>query len=48
MPKQLPAMRALATQVERMQLDVETLAPVHGPPVPWRTFEQALRELGGS
>jgi hypothetical protein len=45
---QLPSMRALATQVERMQLDVETLAPVHGPPVPWGTFEQALRELGGS
>ena len=38
---QLPAMRALATQVERMKLDVETLAPVHGPPVPWSTFERS-------
>ena len=43
---QLPSMRALATQVERMKLDVETLAPVHGPPVPWSEFEQALRTLG--
>jgi glyoxylase-like metal-dependent hydrolase (beta-lactamase superfamily II) len=42
---QLPSMRALATQVERLKLDVETLAPVHGPPVPWRTFEQALQSL---
>ena len=33
-------------QVERMQLDVETLAPVHGPPVPWSDFEAALRTLG--
>jgi hypothetical protein len=30
-----------------MKLEVATLAPVHGPPVPWSTFEQALRELGG-
>jgi len=43
---QLPAMRSLATQVERMRLDVETLAPVHGPPVPWSTFEAALDVLG--
>jgi hypothetical protein len=38
-------MRALATQVARMKLDVETVAPVHGRPVPWRTFEEALRRL---
>jgi hypothetical protein len=38
-------MRALGNQVERMKLDVELLAPVHGPPVPWSAFEQALREL---
>ena len=43
---QLPAMRALATQVELMKLDITTLAHVHGPPVPWRTFEEALRSLG--
>jgi hypothetical protein len=29
-----------------MKLDVETLAPVHGPPVPWSDFEEALRTLG--
>jgi len=39
---QLPAMRSLARQVERMGLEVATLAPVHGPPVPWRAFEEAL------
>jgi glyoxylase-like metal-dependent hydrolase (beta-lactamase superfamily II) len=44
-PAQLLSMRSLATQVERMRLDVETLAPVHGPPVPWSTFEQALEAL---
>lgn len=42
---QLPSMRTLATQVERMSLDVATLAPVHGPPVPWTTFEAALGGL---
>ena len=42
---QLPAMQTLATQVARMQLDVETLAPVHGRPVPWSAFEAALRAL---
>jgi len=39
---QLPAMRSLQRQVERMGLEVATLAPVHGPPVPWRAFEEAL------
>ena len=42
---QLPAMQSLATQVQRMQLDVATLAPVHGPPVPWSTLESALEML---
>jgi glyoxylase-like metal-dependent hydrolase (beta-lactamase superfamily II) len=42
---QLPAMRSLATQVARMRLDVATLAPVHGRPVPWTAFETALRDL---
>jgi hypothetical protein len=44
-PAQLPAMRTLATQVERMKLNVETLAPVHGRPVPWRTFQSELNTL---
>ena len=42
---QLPAMRSLHNQVERMQLDVETLAPVHGRPVPWSEFVTALNSL---
>ncbi|MFL2433944.1 MAG: MBL fold metallo-hydrolase [Vicinamibacterales bacterium] len=42
---QLPAMRSLHTQVERMNLDVRTLAPVHGPPVPWTEFITAFNEL---
>jgi glyoxylase-like metal-dependent hydrolase (beta-lactamase superfamily II) len=44
---QLPAMQSLATQVERMKLDVDTIAPVHGRPVPWSTFEDVLRTLSG-
>ena len=44
---QLPAMRSLNTQVERMNLDVETLAPVHGNPVPWSEFVAALAALEG-
>ena len=44
---QLPAMRSLATQISRMKLDVDTLAPVHGKPVPWTTFEAALNALTG-
>ena len=42
---QLPAMRSLRTQVERMGLDVETLAPVHGEPVPWSEFLAAFERL---
>jgi hypothetical protein len=45
---QLPAMRSLANQVARMKLVVDTLAPVHGKPVPWKTFESALTSLSGS
>ncbi len=45
---QLPAMRSLANQVARMKLDVDTLAPVHGKPVPWGTFEAALKALSSS
>ncbi len=39
---QMPAMRSLFNQVQRMKLDVATLAPVHGKPVPWSTFVAAL------
>lgn len=42
---QLPAMRSLFNQVERMNLDVETLAPVHGRPVPWPEFVAALNRM---
>jgi len=41
-PAQLAAMRSLDTQVRRMKLDVATLAPVHGKPVPWSAFTTAL------
>lgn len=42
---QLPAMRTLRNQVERMGLQVETLAPVHGAPVSWSTFLAAVKDL---
>jgi glyoxylase-like metal-dependent hydrolase (beta-lactamase superfamily II) len=45
---QLPAMRSLANQVARMKLAIDTLAPVHGKPVPWTSFESALKSLSGS
>jgi glyoxylase-like metal-dependent hydrolase (beta-lactamase superfamily II) len=44
-PAQLPAMQSLYSQVERMKLDVATLAPVHGTPVPWSAFTAALTTL---
>ena len=47
-PAQLPAMRSLFNQVERMKLNVETLAPVHGRPVPWSEFVAALNSLSGA
>ena len=37
-----PAMSSLWNQVKRMKLDVTTLAPVHGKPVPWSDFEKAM------
>ena len=37
---QLPAMRSLYTQVQRMKLNVDTLAPV-----PWSEFVAALEQL---
>jgi glyoxylase-like metal-dependent hydrolase (beta-lactamase superfamily II) len=42
---QLPAMRSLFNHVERMELNVETLAPVHGDPVSWGEFVAALEAL---
>lgn len=45
---QLPAMRSLANQATRMKLAIDTLAPVHGKPVPWSTFESALKALSGA
>jgi glyoxylase-like metal-dependent hydrolase (beta-lactamase superfamily II) len=42
---QLPAMRSLHNQVQRMKLRVATLAPVHGTPVPWVDFMTALNRL---
>jgi glyoxylase-like metal-dependent hydrolase (beta-lactamase superfamily II) len=39
---QLPAMRSFLNHVRRMKLDVGTIAPVHGLPVPWSTFMEAL------
>ena len=45
---QLPSMRSLDNQVKRMNLNIETLAPVHGDPVPWSDFTAALDSLAGS
>ena len=42
---QLPAMRTFATQVARLKLDVQTVAPVHGKPVPWGAFQSALNAM---
>jgi glyoxylase-like metal-dependent hydrolase (beta-lactamase superfamily II) len=42
---QLPAMRSLYNQVQRMNLDVVTLAPVHGTPVSWDEFVTVLNSL---
>jgi hypothetical protein len=38
----MPAMRSLLNQVQRMKLDVATIAPVHGKPVPLSTFMEAM------
>jgi hypothetical protein len=37
-----PAMRSFFNQARRMKLDIATIAPVHGPPVPWSAFEKAM------
>ena len=41
-PTPTPAMRSLFNQVQRMKLDVATLAPVHGQPAPWTAFLKAM------
>jgi glyoxylase-like metal-dependent hydrolase (beta-lactamase superfamily II) len=41
-PAQMPAMRSFLNQVQRMKLDVATVGPVHGKPVPWSTFMEAM------
>ena len=38
----------LMNQVQRMKLDVVTLAPVHGQPVPWSAFQAALKALSAT
>ena len=37
-----PAMTSFWNQVKRMNLNVSTIAPVHGRPVPWADFEKAM------
>ena len=39
---QFAAMRSFQNQVQRMKLDIATIAPVHGKPVPWSTFMTAM------
>jgi glyoxylase-like metal-dependent hydrolase (beta-lactamase superfamily II) len=41
-----PAMRSFWNQVQRMSLDITTIAPVHGKPVPWSTFQKAMGAAG--
>ena len=38
-------MRSFMNQVQRMKLDVATMEPVHGKPVPWSTFAGALKDV---
>jgi hypothetical protein len=35
-------MRSFWNQVQRMSLDIQTIAPVHGKPVPWSAFVKAM------
>jgi len=41
----LPSMQSFLNQVQRMKLDVATVAPVHGKPVPWSTFMEAVKAV---
>jgi len=38
-------MQSLFNQVERMGMNIEVLAPVHGQPVSWSEFIEALESL---
>jgi hypothetical protein len=38
-------MRSFMNQVQRMKLNVATVAPVHGKPVPWSTFMDAMNTV---
>jgi glyoxylase-like metal-dependent hydrolase (beta-lactamase superfamily II) len=42
---QMPSMQSFLNQVQRMKLDVATIAPVHGKPVPWNTFMEAIKAV---
>jgi glyoxylase-like metal-dependent hydrolase (beta-lactamase superfamily II) len=42
---QMPSMQSFLNQVQRMKLDVATIAPVHGKPVPWNTFMEAMKAV---
>ena len=37
-----PANRTLLGHVQRLALDVETIVPIHGPPVAWLDFAQLV------
>jgi len=37
-----PAMQSFFNQIQRMSLDIETVAPSHGPPVPYSDFIEAM------
>ena len=37
-----PAMRSFFNQIQRMSLDIETIAPTFGPPVPYAEFVDAM------
>ena len=37
-----PAMHSFYNQIQRMSLDIETIAPSHGPPVPYSVFYEAM------
>jgi glyoxylase-like metal-dependent hydrolase (beta-lactamase superfamily II) len=41
-PAEMPAMRSFHAQVQRMRLNVSTIAPVHGAPVAWTEFAKLV------
>ena len=38
------ANRSLYNHVQRLHLDVETIVPIHGQPVPWAVFSSLVEE----